>query len=207
MKEYNRDSLRRALDQLPQYDPQPSTWEGIECKLATTDTDRLSSSPTLQRRLPEYSPPPSVWNQINEQLNQKTATGPTPLSRYRQLPAGLWRIAAAVALLIGAFALYQSIDRGPEVSYSYRKETNFQPTFVADWRTEDPQFHSLADEIADSDNPTVNRLRGELEELTSARGDIEAMLDNYGHDPHLVRQLGEIERERSEVYRQLIVYR
>ena len=207
MKEFNRDSLRRALDRLPQYDPEPGSWAMIERGLRGAGEPSSPSATGLQQRLPQYSPPPSVWNQLNEQLSRTGTGGGHGLPRYRRLPAGLWRAAAAIALLVGAFALYQTFDRGPEISYSYRKETNFEPTFVADWRTEEPQFQSLTEEIADSDNPAVNRLRGELEELTSARGDIEAMLDNYGHDPQLVRQLGEIERERSEVYRQLIVYR
>jgi hypothetical protein len=208
MKEYNRESLRKALDRLPQYDPAPQNWSEIAGALdrtasaASTGTHR--AAPDLNNRLPQYSPPPSVWNQINEQLNQPAAAA-RPLRR--RWPAALWRVAAAVALLVGSYAIYQSLDRGPEITYSYRKETNFEPTFVADWRQEEPQFQSLAEDIADSDNPAVNRLRTELEELTSARGDVEAMLENYGHDPHLVRQLGEIERERSELYRQLIVYR
>lgn len=203
MKEHNQDSLKRALGRLPQFDPPPRCWAGIEAGLDTGPAGK-GEQPPLRRFLPEYSPPASVWNQINQRLPRPR---PTPTLRLPRLPVALWRVAAAVALLIGSFAIVQAFNRGPEVSYSYRKETNFEPTLVADWHQEEPQFREMIALTADSENPKVNRLRAELEELTDARTDIETMLEEYGADPHLVRRLGEIERERSEVYRRLIVYR
>ena len=205
MKERNRDSLKRALGRLPQFDPPRQCWAGIEAGLGTGPAGE-GQQPPLRRLLPEYSPPPSVWNRINQQLSRPRPTQPSTL-RLPRLPVALWRAAAAIALLIGSFAIVQALNRGPEVSYSYRKETNFEPTFVADWRQEEPQFREMIALTADSENPKVNRLRAELEELTDARADIETMLEEYGEDTHLVRRLGEIERERSEVYRRLIVFR
>ena len=44
----------------------------------------------------------------------------------------------------------------------------------------------------------------EYEELSTAHQDVEAMLVSYGQDPKLIRQMADIERERSDIYRQII---
>ena len=52
----------------------------------------------------------------------------------------------------------------------------------------------------------LNNLGQELDELTSAREEVKAMLVAYGEDPTvIVRQLADIERERDDVYRRIIV--
>jgi hypothetical protein len=44
----------------------------------------------------------------------------------------------------------------------------------------------------------------ELSELNGAREEVKTMLQSYGQDPQLVNQLSDIERTRSDIYRQII---
>jgi hypothetical protein len=66
-------------------------------------------------------------------------------------------------------------------------------------------FQNAIAEIEARNEPGLNALRHELDELTEAKEDIKAMLVSYGEDPSVIRQLAEIERGRSDIYRRIIV--
>ncbi|MTB49661.1 hypothetical protein [Lewinella sp. W8] len=193
MKERNYDKLRRALDQLPDHQPPADCWRGIERELVGSLGDRL----------PSYRPPASVWNHLNQELDQGI-----PQSIHRARRRSLrWVAVAASFLLVLALAgnWWAQRNAGPTVTVAISSEPMPTATLVKDWDDEEQSFTEIIEEIDRRDEPTLNNLRYELDELTSAKEEIQAMLVAYGDDPTVVRQLAEIERDRSDLYRRIIV--
>lgn len=191
MKEENYDNLRRALDQLRQYDPATNNWDGIDRGLNKEVVSKVA------KLLPSYSPPSTVWNELNGELDKK-------LSKRRKLTVVYrWSARAAAALIIfGAGYAFATYDTGPKVTYAYQTETPNSASLVSvDWNAEEESFERVMQQLSAIDEPELNALRLELEELTEAKQEVENMLRAYGNDNKIVRQLVEIESERSRVYR------
>ncbi|WP_116126945.1 hypothetical protein [Lewinella sp. IMCC34183] len=193
MKEKNYDRLRRALDALPEHAPPAAAWGDIARGL-----DRTAGS-SLAERLPTYAPPPGVWNALSRDLDERPAATVRRLTRHHLLAA-----AATVALLLTAGAGLFLANRGPEVTYAYSQEP-VPAAAVADWDDDETSFQRARDQVRERNEPRLNNLGQELDELTSAREEVKAMLVAYGEDPSVVRQLADIERERDDVYRRIIV--
>lgn len=200
MKEKNYRTLKDALNQLPEYgaaagygpDGLRGAWEGIA----------KAMTPELGDQLPSYHPPAEVWNGLSQELD---AAAQPAAPAVRRLWPRVAAMAAALALLVSVgFGLRQNVDRGPKVSYAYGQEPAPAP-IVADWGEEEESFARVAAEIEARNEPHLNTLHHELTELTEASQEIKAMLVSYGDDPKVVRQLAEIERDRSDIYRRIIV--
>ena len=187
MKECHRKTLTDALGRLPQHHPPPSVWEGIELG-----------------RLPTYAPPAEVWNGISAGLD--AAPEPQQRPTLRRLSPTVRRLAAAAVILLVLSLFLVDTDRGPEVTYAYTQEAPARDAAViADWNEDEESFTRVMRQIEDRNEPVLNELGYELSELNAAREEVKAILTAYGQDDSVVRQLGEIERERSDVYRQILV--
>lgn len=105
--EAGRPNLRRALDTLPQHEPDSAAWTAIEVRLAT-DEALARAVPAL----PQHEPDDALWGQIAARLDQ--AAPALPLSKV-EAPTGeavvrsLWpapamrrvlALAASVVLLL-----------------------------------------------------------------------------------------------------------
>lgn len=190
MKEENYDNLRRALDQLRQYDPVDNNWSGIDRGLNNEVAGEVAKA------LPSYSPPTAVWNDLNGALDEQVVKRRKLKVVYR------WAARAAAAVLIfGAGYTFATYDAGPKVTYAYETEVPSDASFVSDWDDAEESFDRVLEQLAAIDEPELNALRLELEELTEAKKEVEDMLRAYGNDNKIVRQLVEIESERSRVYR------
>ncbi len=195
MKEKNYDRLRAALDRLPEYDPPARSWPEIERGL---EREGESVREPLSSRLPTYVPPTTVWNAVNEGLDaQKRVV-------RRRLPRRLLAAAAAVALLLFAAVGISRWTSGPRVTYAYSQESQPDPV-TSDWDDDEASFQRARAEVRQRDEPILNNLGHELDELNSAREEVKAMLVAYGESPAVIQQLAEIERERDDVYRRIIV--
>ncbi|MEM6395613.1 MAG: hypothetical protein AAF741_04645 [Bacteroidota bacterium] len=193
MKELNKDRLCEALNRLPTYQPDQRVWPGIvrglQAKKQSLD-------------LPEYSPPTQVWNNINQQLDQ---TGGQQ-AKVRTLNTWLSR-AAAVLLLFSVGYWTANYESGPTVAVQESVETaTIRPNFVT-YQEDEKSFAETLRELEELNEPTMNQLRYELQELTYAKQDVESMLVSYGQDAQVMRKLADIERQRSAVYRQILAGR
>ncbi len=198
MKEKNHDRLRRALGQLPEYDAPDRLWAGLRKDL---DHHRDQAGKALDNRLPSYAPPAQVWNAVSRELNAVPAAG----TKVPRLAPRQWlALAATVVFLLSAGATVLWYDAGPQITYAYSQEPAPQPV-VADWDADESSFTRALAEVRTRNEPILNNLGQELDELTSAREEVKAMLVAYGEDPGIVRQLADIERERDDVYRRIIV--
>ncbi|MEL7530502.1 MAG: hypothetical protein AAFN10_04300 [Bacteroidota bacterium] len=99
MKEENRDQLKAAIKQLPDYQAGPEIWDRLAAAL---DQDKAAQDNEIKMQvstalLPTYEAPKSVWARLEKQLGAK------------RRPLWLGRIAAAVLVLamVGGLALWQ----------------------------------------------------------------------------------------------------
>ncbi|SER07575.1 hypothetical protein [Neolewinella agarilytica] len=192
MKEKNKKTLRDALEQLPEYGADAGAWKAIEAGL----------TPALSERLPSYQPPAEVWNGLNKALNS-----PAPVVSIRRRKwARIGGIAASVLVIValGVGLWPEAINAGPRISISYAQEVA-PATSSHDWNADEESFNHVIAQIEERNEPTLNTLNMELAELTAAKEEMKAMLVAYGEDPSVIRQLAEIERDRSDIYRRIIV--
>lgn len=198
MKEKNSKTLRDALARLREHEAPASAWDGIAANL----------KPVLADKLPTYTPAADVWNAISREMEQADeAVARRRTAKERSLPLRkLAGIAAAIALLVTVgLSLNHKAQTRQTVSVTYSQEVAPAKN-IADWELDEQSFNYAISEIEARDEPTLNTLGLELDELTEASNEIKAMLVSYGeNDPGLTRQLGEIERDRSDVYRRIIV--
>lgn len=209
MKDRHYQTLQDALDALPQYGADAGAWAGIE----------RAMTPLLAERLPAYRPPAEVWNGLSRRLdtanqpdtaNQHNTPAPAPgTGRHRTATGRRLRartaVAASLAVMLSVgFALVGGYRTGPTVTYAFHREPAPAP-IVEDWTWEDDNFATTFAEIEARDEPALNTLHRELTELTEASQEVQAILSAYGNDPRVVRRLAEIERDRSDIYRRIIV--
>ncbi len=192
MKEKNRNNLRDALNRLPGYDAPEGLWESIGAQL----------TPALSDQLPSYTPPAGVWNNLSRELEAAAAV---PAKQRKLWPRTLAGVAAALALVITVgLGLQSGISSQQKVTVAYSQEVAPLKSNI-DWDEGEESFANAIAEIEARNEPKLNILRHELDELTEAREEIKAMLVSYGDDPQVVRQLAKIERDRSDIYRRIII--
>lgn len=196
--EHNKDNLERALEQMRTYEPPLGLWDQISAGMEEAGQDQQVLNEAVDR-LPSYTPPVGVWNRLTRVLDQDTNRQKLQVVRRRQFMA--W--AAVVALLISATA-WLWYEPGPKVSLQYAQETVKEFSAAQDWNLDEPTFAKMEDLLSGVNDPEINQLRLEYEELSTAHQDVEAMLVSYGQDPQLIRQMADIERERTDIYRQII---
>jgi anti-sigma-K factor RskA len=198
MNEKNSKTLRDALARLREYEAPASAWDAIAAGL----------EPVLADKLPTYAPAAGVWNAISRKMEQADETiAQRRMAKERSLPLRkLAGIAAAVTLLITVgLGLNYELQTRQTVSVAYSQEVAPAKN-IADWELDEKSFNYAISEIEVRNEPALNTLGLELDELTEASNEIKAMLVSYGeNDPSLTRQLGKIERDRSDVYRRIIV--
>lgn len=198
MIEKNKASLQEAINRLPSYEPPLAVWEGIDKQLGEIQQR------SLLKQLPIYPPPAKVWNQINKGLEKAASSAQRqPLKAPSSSTWLLWvaRVAAAVFLFSAGY-VFANWKNQPKVSFAVRQEQSPpQGAVVADWNEEEERFQNIMDQLNNLNDPKLNALRTELIELTKAKQEVEEMLRQYGRDNRVIRQLVEIETQRSQLYR------
>lgn len=201
MKELNHNTLRESLQALPTYEPPLALWDEIE--LALDSEDALAES---VQTLPQYEPPDAVWQHLEAQLE---AAGPRrAVRRSLPMPRLQWLAAAAViGILTIAWWLMRPSGSESVAVYVSQEVVNIEVQAAAQ-EAEDEGF-DLVTELCESkapvcEEPDFKALKTELDDLTAAKTDLRTALGQYGDDPSLTAQLVQIERERSEVLRQMM---
>lgn len=198
MFEHNKDKLRKALDQMPSYVPPSGIWD----KIADGLEQEGDSEEVLKEavdKLPSHIPPVGVWNRLTKMLDEDDSRKRLRVLRRRQVLG--WAAVVALALSTAAWLFYEP---GPKVQMQYAQETVQEFKLSVDWNSDEGTFAQLEDMLSGVNDPVINKLRLEYEELSTAHQDVEAMLVSYGQDPQLIRQMADIERERTDIYRQII---
>lgn len=200
MKERNRASLERAIRQLPEYEPDAQNWQRIAGELEQWQQEK----PLRQavRQLPDYQPPETVWEGIATALD-------TPRSpRYRLWSYGRYAAAAAVLFLAVGTWLFTQREASPSVEIIYAEEWVDQPSLENDWQQDEPMFRKVEAMLSANpilqDNAEYRSLRQDLQELEEAKKAIEELMKTYGQDADLIRELGKLERARTDLVQEMV---
>jgi len=199
MKEVNRDILQKAIDQLPEFDPEPWLWHKIEVFL---DFDQKISQ--ASQALPEFEPEENQWNKIDLKLgvgNRKII----PLKRL-----ATYSLAAAASLLIIFITIKHFSPAGKEhitISYSTEIKTliNNLPS-AAKTELDSENFIKLCCSRNPDrcESPEISSLKYELENLNHQYSLLNSVAEQYGNDENILKAYTKIETARSRVIRELV---
>jgi len=184
----NKNSLKKAITRLPNYEPPEAIWMAIDSELNLKEGIEA---------LPQYTPTNELWENINQQL---------PTKKTKLFSLKKWAIAATILLGVGInFWFYQ---QSPTTSLSYALETIDPQLLQADW-DEDEQLFDEISAICQMKTysctvPEFQLLETELEELNEAKSDLKQAIHSFGKDTDLINQLSKIELERTAVLKKMI---
>lgn len=199
MEEKNKESLLRAISELPVHRPPSAVWDGINAEMDFHE--RESVLRRALRRLPEYAPPPKVWTQIEGSLSRPVLKLPrlSPLTR-----------AIAATILIGGFAAllrFLGTDPASKVQYAFAVETAQVPFLPVALPEDEAAIGEVGEffsrQHAVFQYPEGARLLGELKELNEAGEELRKVLDNYGFDEALALELTKVELQRNQVIQKM----
>lgn len=190
-------NLKDALRQLPQYQAPRSIWEHIEENL-----EREGYLHQAIAELPVYTAPDGIWERIEGDLGQGT--------RIRRLPVWGWSAAAGVAIVItAAIGIYQWNQTRGQVSYAYSEESIQAINSPRDWDEAEADVLEVQKRFAhycqyQSQQESDCALEKELKELNEAKAELKDVMARYGEDPDLIRELSELELDRSRVVKAMV---
>ena len=203
MEEKNKQSLQRALKQLPRYEPPELVWTELTARLEAQEGDRALHEAI--RGLRTYEPPESVWTQIDRQLDQG---GASAVPRLRRLYTGLAAAAAVLVLLIAGINLWSNREASPRIAYAVEERSAPGVSAIAvDWNADEELIGEVVSLLEESPRaihqPAYQTLREELDELNEAKEELEMIMNKYGTDAGTIRQLKEIELERTTIIKEM----
>ncbi|MFT5165580.1 MAG: hypothetical protein ACI8P3_000808 [Saprospiraceae bacterium] len=202
MKETNKHLLIEALNNLPQYQPKDSIWEGIEMELTKARKEVILQESLVN--LPDFDPPRKVWNTIQAQLD-KDKKPKAKVFNFARLAAAA---AVIIAISVGTWMFKNTSENKEMVSVNYSEEQVAASFLIIDWEEDEDAFSMVAEFCKTSNSickqPDFKIMTEELEELNAAKQELKQAMDNYGTDPELIAQLTVIEHERSDLLKKII---
>lgn len=194
MKSYHHNHLKKALEQLPEYEPGQEVWDNISYLLS-------KKGASLQfQKLPVYEAPESIWNNISTKLDQARPR----LISIRKL---YWYAAITAGVILGGFVISNQLSDSSSETISFSTEAINDITNASDWANDEAAF-SLLDEFCNKiafecNSPEFISLKTELDELNTAHSELKAVLTAFNEDPDLLEQLTLIERQRTDLLKTL----
>ena len=196
--EYNRDPLKKALEQLRRYEPEAYLWDHIEQGMTRRqEQDKLQAALT---RLPRYEPRPDTWSRIEPYLPAKQKS---PVYRL------LFRAAAVAAIFAGLIPALQwlgAFEQEARVQLIYSLE-EAPPPLPIRWEEDQAEIELIKERFAAIPGFAAaddhDRLLRELQELESAKAELEAAIEKYGINDLLAREMAGIEKERTSVLEEM----
>lgn len=188
-KEYH---LKKAIKQLPDYQPNDMVWSSI---IAAMEFDTFLEKNVAQ--LPQYEPNPQVWENIATQLPVKN----------RRIISWRWvSIAATFAMLLIALGIYQ--QQQPKFALQNNIEEHIPALLVADW-DEEAASYALVEDLCKQypffcEQEIVQIIKTEITELNIAKLEIEQAMAQYGKQTVFIHQMKKIEQSRATALKQLV---
>ncbi len=200
---FNHNILKKAVTQLPSYEPPPEVWSGID--------DELNLQKGI-KQLPNHQPADLVWQVIEANLTKSTSR--TYSDSYRKggtRQRFFWikrlSIAASLLFLIG-ISWWGIRNIAPQNQLSYSQETIDVQLLIEDWE-EDSEALAQIEAICQIKNYACmaiefQALEQELKELNEAKLDLKQAIDAFGKDTQLIAKLSKVELERTTVLKKMI---
>ena len=209
MEELNKDTLKKALAQLPTYAPEASVWAAIDVQLQINNVKH-----DLKSDFNQYTPPSFIWDNLEKQLELDNSESNTPIVTLkkqgvlRQLNIQKWAMAAAVAGLIFTVFSVLKPKNTEGVDFKYSTEVVDNQLIKNDWNDGEADFKMVEDfcqqQITACETPVFKTLKHELDELNAAREDIKKAIGDFNSNEDLMLQLKDIEQQRTTVLKQIV---
>jgi hypothetical protein len=198
-------NLRRAIRALPEYSPPTDVWLDIENMLNHEDKEQHKLQNALSL-LPHYEAPPMVWQHIEIMLEQK------PLQAKVFSITRLAIAAASLGFIATVGLWWYAVQRPSEsLSYSFRVEQVEDAVLNRNQNinSEDEKAFDMVNQICAEktfvcEQPEIQKLRNELDELNKAHTDLKDAIGLYGTDTDLQQQLLHVEQERTEILKKIM---
>ena len=194
MNELNKNILKAALDNLPQYEPPDAVWQGINTRL-----------PLLE--LPTYDAPDVVWEAIEKQLSEAEK----PVKRLFILRGRRFyklAIAASVAVCVSLGFWFFRSQTLEHTQVEISTEVVDNQLLKKDFDDEEQSFQMVEEFCKTAtpvcEQPDFKNLKTELDTLNQARESLKNAMGDYAADADLVAELTKIENERTTILRQLV---
>ena len=200
MSQSNEHILKQAIANLPTYEAPTFIWDRIEGQLQIDHQDDLIQD--ASKRLVPLEAPSFIWNKIESELEQKA------IPKGKLIPLwGRWAVAASVLLAMTYFISTQDWKKDVAVSYTEHTEPLDSYLLQNDWDADEVAFAEVI-KLHDSYLQVFNdneskQLKVELEELEEDRKELKDAIDLYGSDHELIRQLANLERDRTELIKKM----
>lgn len=205
MNELNKKTLTGALQKMPQYSVGSEVWDRIDARLEIQFSDM--SLQTGLRSLQEYSPPHHVWPVLLQKMQTAKRALPYPRLALRQV----WKYAAAAAVLLMGILIVPGLFRQPEakVSTSVSEENSFWSFGAGEDLSDETAIEEIWKEFQNKrhliQNVELEAVDREMMELNTARQELLKAIQTLGTDPHLIKQLKQIELDRSQIIKKIAV--
>ena len=202
VEETTEKKLKKSIEQLPQYIPFSMVWDKIELELGKEKKQQALRKAIEE--LPSYAPPYSVWKNIVKDLKkaQKPSTKIIFFNQWKRFAA-----AAAIGWLIVSMGwLVLNYSSSPDLIYS--QEIRNDQLLQIDWEEDEAAFASILaickQRAFVCEQTEFKTLKTELQELNEAKDEVMIAMKTYGKDAQLVRQLTQIEHQRSDVLKKMV---
>ncbi|HXA00788.1 MAG TPA: hypothetical protein VNW99_02305 [Cytophagaceae bacterium] len=195
--------LRKAIMELPSYEPATELWSKIEKDLSF-DNDISKSLLTL----PEFDAQPGLWDNIENALDKDRYK----IKRRKNLTLAKYisGIAAAITFIIlGLEVMLGEKSKPVEISYTEEvmyDEHRFTPAGADKVGDDAIQFIKKNCEVNNEicETPEFVELKTQLDELDAAISQLDIAVKKYGKDPDLIRTQIKLENLKSQVTKELI---
>lgn len=211
--EKNRDVLKNALSQLPQYEAPSTLWSAMEQKLEQQNAYQQS----LQQ-LPIHQAPPGLWEVIEahlEEENNSTYNDNTPSSEVKMPTLEVkhvkkrpfqWLKVAAIFLPFIAIG-YWVLSTTTQPTYTYQ-------TAVVSISEEGNKDASLVEDLKRmyqaqmnwNEDPKQQQLWYELQELEDALQEAKRNVGKYGEQQNILKIVKSLENNRTKVLKEMKEY-
>lgn len=195
--------LRKAISELPSFEPSNELWNKIEYDL---DFDNKISGKLLT--LPEYDAEPGLWDNIEKSLDKDSYK----IRRRKNLTLAKYITGVAASITFIILGLEVMLNEKPKtVDISYTEEVIVdEHRFTSDGadKVQDDaiQFIKQNCEVNNEicETPEFVELKTQLDELDAAISQLDIAVKKYGKDPDLIRTQIKLENLKSQVTKELI---
>lgn len=205
MEEHNKKTLIEALSSLPEHEPNDLLWQQIEAGVEGDLAEVLPAQ--LIQSLQQHEPPDFIWGRISQELGAGN-----PDAKFVKL-AWLKPLAIAASLALVMVVYWQlskptTLDMNV-VAVNFSEETVDPLLLEHDWDEDEnvfTEFLSLCEgKKVVCEQPEFQLLQSELDELTAAKEELKTAIGEFSTDAELVIQIKEIELERTEILKKMMV--
>ena len=191
MKEENKKSLKKAIDNLPKYSPKDNLWNKLSDNLDEVQADAVLHAAINE--LPSYTAPSEVWTNIEKEL---------PAKRKPMWPKVL-AVAATLALLVGFALNYTATNFGQEIVQISHDEKivpvdGLVKVYNASAAHRDSAFRTIIRAQKESSD-RAKEILAELKKLDNSKKRLKSRLSPFDINKKLEEKLDLIEQESQEL--------